>query len=182
MMEESREKNPLSMIYLKNVFRLPILNILLRGCEDIGFANATYVDGKPRENVKTLFIDRKGSVKTKPIFERIDELAAYAGKIFGIGVWPKKLESIQVARYMPGDFYGDHIDHDSSLQNLGYDRKLSFFVGCSPGCSIGVEKEVWNVGVGDAIIFPSTMFHFAPQQKEGSRYSFVAWIPGPNWR
>ena len=29
--------------------------------------------------------------------------------MFGIEVWPKKLESIQVARYLPGDNYGNHV-------------------------------------------------------------------------
>ena len=180
--QDSRDKNPLQFLYLKGVFRPEILNSLVVECEDQGFQSATYVDGRTRDNVKTIFIQKKGAKKSKEVFDRIQALSAHAGKMLGISVWPGKMDSFQVARYMPGDFYGDHVDHDSSLRNLQYDRKLSFFVACSPGGCIIIEGELWRCNTGDAIIFPSTMHHAAPEQKEGSRYSFVAWIPGPNWK
>ena len=177
---KDRSKNSLRIIYLKSVFRPDAMGDMIRGCEDIGFKQATYVDGSPRDHVKTLFLSR--GPKSKPIFDKLCELSEPAGQMFGIEVWPKKIETIQVARYLPGDNYGNHVDHDTSLTALKEDRKISFFVALSPGGCITVEGEHWNCGIGDAIIFPSTMHHAAPEQKEGSRYSFVAWIPGPNWK
>ena len=102
--------------------------------------------------------------------------------MFDVEVYPKKLEFFQVARYLPGDHYGSHIDHDSSLDNLEYDRKLSFFCSMTEGGQLSIEGGHVNVGMGDAIVFPSTMHHEAPIQQVGTRYSFVAWIPGPPWK
>ena len=176
----NRNKNSLRLLYLKSVFRPEAMANVVRGCEDIGFTQAVTVDGTPRDGVKTVYVGN--GPKMKPIFARVCELSEQAGAMFGIEVWPKKLETIQVARYLPGDSYGNHVDHDTSLSNLDEDRKLSFFVACSPGGGIIIEGELWRCNTGDAIIFPSTMHHAAPEQKEGSRYSFVAWIPGPNWK
>lgn len=184
-MAKIRKRNPLRFVFLSNFFRTELMNDVIRHSEAHGFGSATFVDGSFRGNVKTVFFNRKQHAQSgslKEVFDRIIEGAGPASKLFEIDTLPRKLEFMQVARYLPGDHYGQHIDHDSSLKNLEIDRKLSFFASCTNNGVLEVDGSYVNVGCGDAVIFPSTMYHAAPQQQEGSRYSFVAWIPGPNWR
>ncbi|MYC72279.1 MAG: 2OG-Fe(II) oxygenase [Gemmatimonadetes bacterium] len=177
-----RSDNPLRFLYLASVFRPVYMNALLRYAEQTGFGQATFVDGAPRDNVQTVFFDRTQDYPLGPIFDRVIELSKYAGKMFNIEVTPEQLSFMQVARYLPGDHYGTHTDHDSSLLNLDYDRKLSFFCSMSDGGQLLVDRCHLNVGLGDVVIFPATMEHAAPQQHSGSRYSFVCWMPGPTWK
>ena len=46
MAYEQSKQNSLRIIYLKGVFRPDAMGNIIRGCEDIGFKQATYVDGR----------------------------------------------------------------------------------------------------------------------------------------
>ena len=178
----SRNDNSLKWVMLSHFYRPQIMNDLLRLAEQTGFGQATFVDGRPRDHVQTVFLERNDQYPLGPIFDRIIHAAEIASQLFGIEVYAKKLATIQIARYLPGDHYGVHVDHDSGLENLEYDRKLSFFCSITHSGQLYVDKETLNVGLGDALIFPANMDHAAPRQEAGTRYSFVAWIPGPPWR
>lgn len=178
----SRDDNSLRWLLLNQVFRPDLCSEILRVADTQGFQQAAYIDGRPRENVKVTFLHKTKEKPIGPFFERVIGHAEIAAQHFDIEVYCDKLTEIQVAQYLPGDHYAPHQDHDSSLKNLEYDRKLSVFGSLSYGGQMGLEGEVLNVGLGDLLIFPSVMDHFAPVQGPGARYSFVAWVPGPPWR
>lgn len=180
---EIRKFNPAQFVYIKHAFRAEICNRLVGWAEYKGLGPATFVDGSHRDNVSVYFQKRNGELPEDltELFPRIEDLAQKIAPFFNIRVWPSKMEEIQIARYLPGDYYGEHVDHDSGLQNLEHDRKLSLFCSLTPNGQFTVDGEEWGVGLGDAIIFPSWVEHAAPVQQHGSRYSFVAWIPGPSW-
>ena len=102
------------------------------------------------------------------------------------------VESIQILKYDVGGFYVPHIDvlPTSPTQRQ---RKISFSVALnSPDEYEGGEFIVYPManpdGVplklpkGDAVVFPSFLYHEASVIKEGTRYSSTAWIQGENWR
>lgn len=182
---KSRFDRPMRYHYINGLFSPALMNQLLVDAESHGFGNATYADGSHRDNVKTFFFNKRehGRVASfAQVLRQIQQDAKPLSEIFGVETYPKKLDYIQVARYLPGDYYGPHVDHETSLRHIEFDRKLSLFVGMSPGAVVRVEgNDVW-CGPGDGVVFPSTMHHEAPEQREGSRYSFVAWIPGPSWK
>ncbi len=180
--EQKRSNNCIQWLYVKQLFRAGDMDHLIRYAEDKGFTSATYVDGRERENVKVLFVNKEEDTALKHIFDRITAAANKFALLFEVDVYPEILSSIQIARYLTGDHYEVHIDHDTSMSNLEYDRKLSVFVSCSPNGALEIEGQHINVGKGDAIVFSSMSHHAAPVQGEGSRYSFVAWITGPRWR
>ena len=177
-----RADHSLKGIFLSRLFRSEEMDVVVRAAEELGFKAATYVDGRKRDNVKTVFLNKSRHTGMKWLFDKVIDYAGRSAPLFGIDVYPEKLEEIQVARYLPGDHYGSHIDHDSSLSNLEYDRKISFFVSCTPNGVLDIGGSIVNVNIGDAVVFPSTMHHAAPKQGSGTRYSFVAWIPGPPWK
>ena len=181
---ELRQNNPAQFVYTKHAFRKELCRNLIKWCEYLDFGPATFADGTFRDNVMVRFIKRK---EERPqnltnLFLLIERYVAFFGSFFQIDTWPQQIEEIQVARYLPGDHYNQHPDHDDTLQNLPADRKLTLFVSLTPNGQFQIQEETWNVSEGDAIIFPSWIPHAAPMQVEGIRYSFAAWIPGPNWR
>ena len=178
----SKIVNPTQFVFIRQFFSLGDMNGLLRYCEDIGFAGATFVDGRERDNVKTVFLDKKEHPAMAGFFNRIIGLARMTGPILDVEVTPDLLQFIQIARYLPGDHYGEHHDHDASRKNLEHDRKISIFGSITSNGALSMGDEYVNVGVGDLVVFPATMGHSAPVQQEGTRYSFVAWISGPQWR
>ena len=181
---KTRRTHAARLLYISQAFTGSTCQALIDYAERKGFGQATYVDGSPRGNVQTYFFDRDEHPCLNPIFDRIEELATQGAALLDLDLFADRsmIQFIQVARYQPGDHYGAHVDHDTSLRSLPQDRKLSFFVALSEGGRLDVESEAFNVGIGDAVLMPSTMFHAAPVQEEGQRYSFVAWCLGPNWR
>ena len=105
------------------------------------------------------------------------------GRLFDVAISSSRLTSMQFSRFQVGDHYGPHKDHDESQQHVAMDRKLSIWVSLTDGAKLGIS----NVGdvranAGDAIVFTGLCGHWAPEQKDGERYSCVAWVPGPRWR
>lgn len=170
-------------VFIRQLFRVPIMNELIQFAESQGFGQATFVDGSPRDDVSVFFLQRDECPENLiPIFDKIVELSYSLNEFFSIAVYPDLIQSIQVARYLPGNEYGWHVDHDTSLKSLEYDRKISLYVSCTNNGQFAIEDEPLNASAGDAIAFPSNMTHAAPKQLEGVRYSFVAWIVGPPWK
>ena len=181
-MARDSEQNTTRFVFLRSAFSVERMNNLIRHCEDIGFAGATYVDGSHRDNVKTVFLRRDEHPAAADFFRDIERIARQAAPQLGIDIWPEKIDMVQVARYLPGDHYGSHVDHDNSRANLDADRKISIFGSASPGGALEIEGETVYCSTGDIIVMSSISFHAAPEQREGTRYSFVVWCPGPQWR
>ena len=179
----ARDESPITTqyVFLRRAFSVERMNTFLRYCEDIGFSQAVYVDGSPRDNVKTVYLHRDEHPAATDFFRDIKRIARQTAPQLGIQVWPDKIDMVQVARYLPGDHYGSHVDHDSSGVNLDMHRKISIFGSLSPGGALEVEGETVYCGTGDVIVMSSIAFHAAPVQQEGVRYSFVVWVPGPQW-
>jgi len=175
---------PTQFIYVRQMMRAEPARALVELAETKGFGQATFVDGSPRGNTASYFA-QWDQVQDEPaliaLFERMRRTAELAAPFWGIELYPELLTQIQFSRYQPGDHYGVHVDHDSSLLNLEYDRKLSLYMALSEG-TFEIEGQVLHFGPGDGAAFPAWMAHAAPEQTEGTRYSVVAWVPGPPWR
>jgi len=87
-------------------------------------------------------------------------------------------EGYQLLRYCVGDFYKKHIDNDSGSKP----RTLSMVIMCNSDFKGGDLKFMGNhvidLGVGDAIIFPSNfMFpHEVTPITEGLRYTISSFF------
>lgn len=175
---------PTQFLYIRQMMRADPARALIELAEAKGFGQATYVDGSPRGNTASYFA-QWDQIQDEPalvaLFERVRSTAAYAAPFWGIEIYPELLTQIQFSRYQAGDHYGVHVDHDSSLLNLEYDRKLSIYLSLSEG-TFEIEGQTLHFGPGDGAVFPAWMAHAAPEQTEGARYSIVAWVPGPPWR
>ncbi|MXW81474.1 MAG: hypothetical protein F4Z57_21305 [Gemmatimonadetes bacterium] len=170
-------RSNLDYLFLSQAFQPDVVNALLRLAEQVGFHQGTYADGRQRNN-QVAFFNRSKTYPLGPIFDRVVEIAGRASQMLDIEVDPARLDKIQVSRYMPGESYGDHVDHHVDIED---NRKLSIFCSMTENGQFSIRQSHLDVGLGDAVIFPSTAQHAAPPQPTGTRYSFVAWIPGPTW-
>jgi hypothetical protein len=89
-----------------------------------------------------------------------------------------KDEGYYVLRYVVGQFYKKHVDHDS-----GANRILSCVVGLNDEYS-GGEFCLWDgtvkytLGKGDVLFFPSNFLypHSVEEVTSGVRYTIVTWF------
>lgn len=95
-------------------------------------------------------------------------------------------EPLQLATYGPGDGYGWHVDLGPGPASR---RKLSVSVLlCDPGAfsggdlEFGVEGCSAELGLGDAVVFPSYLRHRVAPVAGGRRRSLVGWFTGPPFR
>ena len=142
-----------------------------------GWEKGTIIDGSPSRNSSVRFL------RVPWIVDRVRKLAATAGPMLGLDVWPELLESVQIGRYLPpSEDYGWHVDHDPSRRHVPHDRKLSLVGALSDGGCLEV-KDVGrlNLNAGDFLAFGANVSHMAPPL-DYKRYTIVAWIPGPPWR
>ena len=116
----------------------------------------------------------------------------------------RKLESLQLTRYNPNEFYDFHIDGKSSnldgypcLDNIAfhnYVRKISSVVLLNDDFEGGEfqftsyskgESKIITVDFnkkGTIIFFPSSLEHRVTPVTKGVRYSLVSWFNGPPFR
>lgn len=98
--------------------------------------------------------------------------------------WPRKLSNITFNKFCEGDFYGRHIDN--VLQNkppVRTDLSVSVWLN-SPEDYEGGELAVydgdmasgWKGEAGDAIFYPSTLFHEIAPVTRGERHAAFFWI------
>lgn len=89
-------------------------------------------------------------------------------------------EDWQFACYEVGGFYNWHTDNgDTSLSKRYYSISIllnSDFEGGELEIDWQNEKKVWNLLVGDVILFPSSAYHRVRKVDSGVRYSLVNWI------
>ena len=94
-------------------------------------------------------------------------------------------ERVQVTRYRPGHFYGDHRDNDSDdpmrrvlsmgvvLRHADQGGRFSFRDRTLPE-----EHEELIHRPGSAVAFPSSAYHQVTPVEEGERLSLVLWMNG----
>jgi PKHD-type hydroxylase len=102
------------------------------------------------------------------------------------------IESLQFTRYQcsdGGQHYGRHLD--TLFHKTGSMRKLSFSVQLSDPDSYDGGDLVFHYGAdgvaaprtqGTTVFFPSWMLHEVTPVTQGTRYSLVGWVHGPNFR
>ena len=116
--------------------------------------------------------------------------SAFKSNLWGFEIFGIK-DALQYTRYEGTEqnpaFYGWHKDTGPNTQH----RKISFVVLLSdPEDFVGGNiqlKTVPNLDnllkkKGDAIMFPSFIYHQVTEVVEGNRESLVAWISGPKLR
>ncbi len=92
------------------------------------------------------------------------------------------LEPLQVATYGDGDEYGWHVDLGPGAASR---RKLSVSVLLTDDFDGGafelgvVDGVPVELGLGDAVLFPSYLRHRVAPVTRGERTSLVAWVTGP---
>lgn len=155
-----------------------------RECERIiqigrgaGWRKGTIIDGTPSRNSSVHF------TREAWVLDRMRQLAIHAGPLLGLDVWPDKLESVQLGRYLPpNEDYGWHRDADMTRRHIEYDRKLSLVGALSDGGALEIEGVGrLSLNAGDMLAFSGLIDHKAPAM-EYKRYTIVAWVPGPMWR
>ena len=89
-------------------------------------------------------------------------------------------DELQFTRYEPGEFYPWHVDCDPGAADQCRLRSLSTSVLLgNPISGGGIELRdggVVPLGIGDAVIFPSTNEHRALKVHSGVRDSLVLWL------
>jgi PKHD-type hydroxylase len=97
------------------------------------------------------------------------------------------IREVQIARYIPGDFYDWHLDIG---RNKTSTRKLSLSVQLSdPSSYEGGELVLRDFDdeepvkeIGTVFVFPSYISHRVNRILTGERWSLVAWVHGPPFR
>ncbi len=97
------------------------------------------------------------------------------------------IREVQVARYVPGDFYDWHLDigkTDTSTRKLSISVQLSEPSSYEGGELVlrDYEKEEPVTEIGSVIVFPSYLSHRVNIILTGERWSLVAWVHGPPFR
>ena len=95
---------------------------------------------------------------------------------------PRRIHSMMLSKYEPGDGYGWHVDNPFTSYGR---RDLSFTVFLSDpdayqgGCLEiqGIQSsESYRPNIGEVVVYSSTSIHRVTTVEEGVRYACVGWI------
>ena len=117
----------------------------------------------------------------KRLAQRATELNAKLWRLSLTGIY----EPVSVLRYSAAAWIRPHIDADYRVPDPS---KLSCTIQLVPKDSFtgGVltiaETEVFRLGIGDAVLFPSHMLHTVSPIKRGERFVLAAWVHGSSFR
>ena len=107
-----------------------------------------------------------------------------ANKIWGYDI--RRLEKVQMSKYVEGGHYGWHIDSKEPVNNE--QRKLSIsillnddFEGGGLELQSNKDENVLKYQ-GDIVVFPSFLQHRVLPVTSGTRYTAVSWAYGPTFR
>jgi PKHD-type hydroxylase len=99
------------------------------------------------------------------------------------------VQSLQITKYGPGQFYNWHVDFSQNKNHPDYFRKLSVTIqlndpseyegGCLELFDYYGKKIITERRKGSVCVFDSRTRHRVTKVKSGTRYSLVAWICGP---
>lgn len=121
--------------------------------------------------------------------ELIYELFARKATELNAEIWQMSLsgiyEPVSILRYRTADWIRPHIDADYRVPDPS---KLSCTVQLVPGDYFTgglltiAETEVFQLDIGDAVLFPSHMLHTVSPITSGERFALAAWVHGPPFR
>ena len=88
---------------------------------------------------------------------------------------------VQISRYRPGEFYDWHRDEKpgrkrSSIRHL----TLTCTLQPAPGAQFELKTRTYELGQGQAVLFPSKYDHRATAPTEQERCAFTIWYMKPN--
>ena len=149
-----------------------------------------------RKGLKSIEKDRFGQPSTTSacrLLPEDDELIyqRFAQKATELNaeIWRMSLagiyEPVSVLRYRPADWIRPHIDADYRVPDPS---KLSCSIQLVPkdaftgGVLTIAETEVFQLDIGDAVVFPSHMLHTVSPVTSGERFVLAAWVHGPPFR
>jgi PKHD-type hydroxylase len=109
---------------------------------------------------------------------------------FGLDLFPRGPQTLNVNRYRPGMNYGWH--RDWSRAEDPNSIKLTAIMNISRAAYEGGDLELW-IGAepktitefrepGTIIVFPGFMLHRVTPVESGERVSLSTWFLGPKWR
>jgi len=81
----------------------------------------------------------------------------------------------QVSNYRPGEFYSWHQDYTLNSRRRKRIATLTCTLQTAPGAIIETRNGNFNLGVGQAVIFPAELKHRATAPTSGERWSFTVW-------
>ena len=114
----------------------------------------------------------------KLLADKVTQLNADLWRLSLAGIY----EPVSVLRYRAADWIRPHIDADYRVPDPS---KLSCTVQLVPRGSFAggvltiAETEVFDLDIGDAVVFPSHMLHTVSPITSGERFALAAWIHGP---
>lgn len=146
-----------------------------------------------RKGLKSIENDRYGQASNTAACrllpeddELIYQLFAQKATELNADLWRLSLagiyEPVNVLRYRTADWIRPHIDADYRVPDPS---KLSCSIQLVPKDSFtgGVltiaESEVFQLDIGDAVVFPSHMLHTVSPITSGERFVLAAWVHGP---
>jgi PKHD-type hydroxylase len=149
-----------------------------------------------RKGLKSIKSDRYGQASTTAacrLLPEDDELIydrlAHKFTELNAEIWHLSLsgiyEPVSVLRYRAAAWIRPHIDADYRVPDPS---KLSCSVQLVPKRSFAggvltiAETEVFDLDIGDAVVFPSHMLHTVSPVKSGERFALAAWVHGPSLR
>lgn len=89
-------------------------------------------------------------------------------------------EPFQISRYDPGTFYDWHADQFKNNRTSARLLTLTCTLQAAPDAAFETRDQRYELGEGQAIIFPADMEHRATAPKNKSRWAFTVWGMGPN--
>lgn len=114
-----------------------------------------------------------------PSFFDIQDLLPYFQPFYDTG-YPVDVvaKPIQIAKYEPGQFFGWHYDQFTGKKKTGRLLGLTCTLQRAPGAYLESKEHKWDLGVGQAVIFPSNILHRATAPIDGERWAFTTWGHG----
>jgi len=82
---------------------------------------------------------------------------------------------IQVSRYNPGERYDWHPDRIENGRSSWRSLTLTCTLQTAQDARFETRDRVYDLGVGEAVIFPSALEHRATAPSTGTRWSFTVW-------
>jgi PKHD-type hydroxylase len=148
-----------------------------KGLYDIG--NDRY--GRPSMTNECRLLPEDDELIYQRVARKATEVNAELWQLTLTGIY----EPVALLRYRAADWIRPHIDADYRVPDPS---KLSCSIQLVPKDSFtgGVltiaETEVFQLDIGDAVLFPSQMLHTVSPVTSGERFVLAAWIHGPAFR
>jgi PKHD-type hydroxylase len=151
-------------------------------------AKANFVDGKLTASMAAKEVKNKLQVEANNQYlaeiQKIISTALMQSPLFNIAALPKKIYPFLVSKYVPGKYYGWHVDSPSMGDPpIRTDLAMTVFL-CDPATYEGGELMIqsdtgtssFKPAKGDAVLYPCQYLHCVNEIKSGERIAAVTWV------